>query len=249
MHRYIYCATCVVAGVSNYNNCKKCAVDASGKYLYHFIYNKAEQCIPESEKPSNTYLDEEDNTYKRCYTSCATCSKGGSSESHNCNTCASGYHLIVDQPGMCIKESNCPDGYYLDEEDDTYKKCYDTCKKCTKGGDSTSHNCAKCADGYYFIYNKVGYCIKQGEQPNNTYLDDDTYRECYSTCGTCEKAGSQTSNNCKTCYVYINGTYAYHFIYTQEGQCVGDDQKCTNCYLDEDDNTYKKCYDTCGTHL
>ena len=148
---------------------------------------------------------------------------------------------------MCIKESNCPDGYYLDEEDDTYKKCYDTCKKCSKGGDSNSHNCAKCADGYYFIYNKVGYCIKKGEQPNNTYLDDDTYRECWSTCGTCEKGGSQTSNNCKTCYVYINGTYAYHFIYTQEGQCVGDDQKCTNCYLDEDDNTYKKCYDTCGT--
>ena len=89
-------------------------------------------------------------------------------------------------------------------------------------------------------------CVK--DKPSDCYYDEeeDMYKKCYSSCGTCDRAGSESNHNCKTCLVFINGTFAYHFIYTHEGQCVAENDKCTNCYLDDDDNTYKPCYDSCG---
>jgi hypothetical protein len=45
-----------------------------------------------------------------------------------------------------IKEYN-----YLDGNTGDYKKCYDTCKKCTGPGTPTDNNCDKCANGYGFL--------------------------------------------------------------------------------------------------
>jgi hypothetical protein len=244
---YDTCATCVTMGTSEYNNCKKCAVDSNGNYLYHFIYNRPEQCIPESERPPNTYYERETNTYKKCYSYCATCSKGPNETTPNCDTCINGYHLIEGWDGMCIRESEKPDNYYYDEEENKYKKCYDTCYKCTKGGDSNNHNCARCASGYYFIYDQPGICIRGGSQPNNTYLDYDTFKPCYETCGTCSVGGSPSSHNCNTCLKNSDGTFRYHFIYNRPGQCVGEEEKCTNCYLDNTTNRYKPCHSLCAT--
>jgi hypothetical protein len=244
---YDTCATCVTMGTSEYNNCKKCAVDSNGNYLYHFIYNRPEQCIPESERPPNTYYERETNTYKKCYSYCATCSKGPNETTPNCDTCINGYHLIEGWDGMCIRESEKPDNYYYDEEENKYKKCYDTCYKCTKGGDSNNHNCARCASGYYFIYDQPGICIRGGSQPNNTYLDYDTFKPCYETCGTCSVGGSPSSHNCNTCLKNSDGTFRYHFIYNRPGQCVGEEEKCTNCYLDNTTNKYKPCHSLCAT--
>ena len=35
-----------------------------------------------------------------------------------------------------------PNGYYLDN--DIYRPCYSTCKKCYGPGDSNDHNCSQC---------------------------------------------------------------------------------------------------------
>ena len=45
------------------------------------------------------------------------------------------------------------DGYYLDKENEKYKKCYDTCNKCFIGGNKTNHNFLECKSNYIF-YNK-----------------------------------------------------------------------------------------------
>ncbi len=244
---YDTCATCVTMGTSEYNNCKKCAVDSNGNYLYHFIYNKPEQCIPESERPPNTYYERETNTYKKCYSYCATCSKGPNEQTPNCDTCINGYHLIEGWEGMCIRESEKPDNYYYDEEANKYRKCYDTCYKCNRGGDATNHNCARCASGYFFIFDRPGICIKAGTQPENYYLDYDTYKPCYETCGTCSRGGTPSSHNCNTCLKNNDGTFRYHFIFNRPGQCVGEDEKCSNCYLDNSTNKYKQCHSLCAT--
>ena len=39
-----------------------------------------------------------------------------------------------------------PENYYLDEDDNIYKKCYDTCRKCHKGGNENNNNCDICID-------------------------------------------------------------------------------------------------------
>ena len=242
------CSKCVTAGSSIYHNCKECAKYENGTYIYHFVYTQAEVCINDSEKPSNTYLDNETNTYEKCYTTCATCSNKGNSTTNNCDSCANGYHFIYNQTGQCIKEGEQPDDTYYEEEEDKYEKCYDKCSKCNGKGDSTSHNCITCAEGFHLVYNQPGICIPDSEQPNGTYYDNDTdtYKECYYTCSKCNYGGTASNHNCTECAKYENGTYKYHFIYTKEGQCVGDEEKCSNCYLDEEDNEYEKCYDKCS---
>ena len=79
-------------------------------------------------------------------------------------------HFIYNQTGQCISELDKPDDTYYEEENDTYIKCYDTCSKCSGAGNSSYHNCAKCATGYHWIYNKPTFCIPDEDKPNDTYL-------------------------------------------------------------------------------
>ena len=46
-----------------------------------------------------------------------------------------------------------PDGYYLDKKNETYKKCYDSCSKCSIGGNKTNNNCLECKSNYIFYNN------------------------------------------------------------------------------------------------
>ena len=46
------------------NNCIKCLKDENDNYIYHFLHDEKGKCISEEEKPPNTYLDLETNTYE-----------------------------------------------------------------------------------------------------------------------------------------------------------------------------------------
>ena len=60
--------------------------------------------------------------------------------------------------GRC-KEKKCynvsPVGYYFDKENEIYKICYATCKKCNIGGNLLKHNCLECKDGFIFRRNNL----------------------------------------------------------------------------------------------
>jgi len=253
---YSSCGTCDKAGSEGNHNCKTCYVFINGTFAYHFIYTHEGQCVPENEKCTNCYLDDEDNTYKPCYDSCSTCSGRGTSDNHNCYRCAPGYHFVYGFPGLCIQDKECPKKCpkcYLDDNDDTYKQCYERCESCTKEGNSTNHNCKMCkqnSDGsfaYYFIYGQEGQCVSETEKPENYYLDDDnTFKPCYERCASCSRGGDSFTHNCNECAKGSSG-YLYHFIYNKFGQCISDQERPNDTYLDNSDNTYKKCYDTCGT--
>ena len=238
---YETCNACSGAGNAESHKCTEC-LKKDGKYVYHF-YGEG-QCI--SEQPNGTYLDNGDNTYKECYKSCASCSKAGTSTTHNCNKCATGYHFIYSKAGNCIPESEKPDNTYYDEEDDTYKKCYSKCATCKGAGNSTNPNCKTCPPGYHFVYSKEGVCVAEGSQNCTCYLDgdDDTYKKCYKTCAACSQAGTSKNHYCTECAKDSKGNYKYHFASTTSKNCVekGND----NQYLDESDNTYKDCYSTCA---
>ena len=83
------------------------------------------------------------------------------------------------------------------------------CFYCSKSGTNENNNCDLCKDGYHFIYTQLGQYIREGTQPNNTYLDrcNDMYKKCYDTCATCVTMGTSEYNNCKKCAVDSNGNY------------------------------------------
>ena len=72
-------------------------------------------------------------TIINCYESCEKCDNVGNKDEHNCLSCISNYNFI-DNPSskMCINEEG--NFYYLDASDNYYKKCYESCLKCTGKG-------------------------------------------------------------------------------------------------------------------
>ena len=54
---------------------------------------------------------------------------------------------------MCYNTT--PDGYYLDNDNYIYKKCFETCNKCLIGGNISNHNCLECKNNYTFYNNSI----------------------------------------------------------------------------------------------
>ena len=228
---YNICKKCNTGGTETNHNCIECK---SGLYLLDEPENDG-NCYKD---PEGYYLDKGNNKYKKCYNSCKSCNKGGGETNHNCIECKSGFYLL-DEPGNngnCYKD---PEGYYLDTGNNKYKKCYNSCKSCNKGGSETNHNCIECKSEFYFLDDpeKNGNCYKE---PEGYYLDTENkiYRKCYNTCKSCDEGGSELNQNCNEC---ISGLY---FIDEPEndGNCYKDPE---GYYLDTGNNIYKKCYNTC----
>ena len=51
----------------------------------------------------------------------------------------------TDESKNCFKD---PEGYYLDNNDEIYRLCYQTCKKCEEKGDILDHKCSECKDDF-----------------------------------------------------------------------------------------------------
>ena len=228
--------------------------------LYHFVYNETGRCLNEKEKPSNTYLDKETNTYRKCYDRCSSCNKGGDNTNNNCDECLKDenntylYHFIYNETGKCLNDDEKPSNTYLDLDDNTYKLCYDRCSSCEKKGDKDNNNCKECLKNdnnnylYHFVYNEKGKCINDNEKPSNTYLDKETntYRLCYDRCSSCNEKGDKDNNNCNECLKDNNNNYIYHFIHDKKGKCLSDEERPLNTYLDKENNTYRLCYGRCN---
>ena len=63
------------------------------------------------------------------------------------------------------------DGYYLDTNDNVYKKCYSTCKRCDREGNEINNNCIECKDNYKYQVNYEVYynCY------NNSLIEESTF--------------------------------------------------------------------------
>ena len=120
----------------------------------------------------------------------------------------------------CYKE---PKGYYLDNNDLIYKKCYERCDTCDKSGDNKTHNSIKCKSdfSFEFFFNKSLNCYPRC---NKYYFFDNDYNY-YCT-------GNNEKDICPE---------IYDKLIPNKNKCV------KNC---EEDETYKyefrkTCYQTC----
>ena len=80
-----------------------------------------------------------------------------------CTKCNYNYYQIENDPSNIGEYINCynnPEVYYLDNN--LYKKCYFTCKRCNITGNSINHNCIECNDNYTLNINTNNYinCYK-----------------------------------------------------------------------------------------
>ena len=139
------CRTCDKKATENNTNCKSCFPET------YLLYGN---CISICE--NGFFLDEKDNSVEICKcqnVKCKYCSEIALSLDL-CDNCNKDYYPILNDSsniGTYINCYNLPDGYYLDENDYYYKKCYYSCKKCNEFGDRIRHNCQECINNYIFL--------------------------------------------------------------------------------------------------
>ena len=150
---YPDCRTCDKPADSESSNCKTCK---------DYKYLKYGDCVPNC--INGYYNDENDNSIKICkcdLIKCFKCSK----QSFNlnlCITCNDGYYPKENDVNNINSFIDCYqslEGYYLDNNNNSpiYKLCYESCSKCSIGGNVFNHNCNECKPEYYFELNKNGY--------------------------------------------------------------------------------------------
>ena len=90
--------------------------------------------------------------------------------------CPYNTYTIIDKY-LCL--DNKPEGYYLDNKDLNYKKCFDKCKNCYGYGNEENNNCNECFINNILIEEK-NKCVKKCDE-------DDIYiyeykKKCYKEC-------------------------------------------------------------------
>ena len=88
--------------------------------------------------------------------------------------------------------------------------------------------------GYYSVNSNLAEnkCYQKNEIPKNLYYNNITksYELCYKTCGTCDKGGSSSENNCQSC--------AFNYIREPENRTSNCVESCKYLYYYDSLNQY-----------
>ena len=120
-------------------------------------------------EPEGYYLDKDYHLYKKCFYTCKKCDKEGNHINHSCIECNDNFSFKIKNKNYINCYKNCsdnlyfdntdnsicldtiPENYYLDLNDNIYKECFITCKKCSQSGNEINHNCDECIDNFIFL--------------------------------------------------------------------------------------------------
>ena len=235
------------------HNCIQCANNYYRLFDYFLIYN----CYGDEMIEKGYRLVR--NHWQICYESCDTCSSAPTFDnknnliSHNCLSCYEGYNFIY-QTNDCANETFLEKGYYLDDNDNFYKKCDISCATCDKYSNSINPKCKKCNnDLLYFkaenLPNDICYNKSMIEEINEEYvlserLDDEgnsysIWGFCYKRCTACLKLGNDFEHGCTACI-------PQHYLIYNTTNCVTDNEVVNNgYYFNKTLLKYVKCDDSC----
>ena len=240
---YKGCSQCHDEGNELNHNCISCHNE---KGYYFKEDNEFNNCFTKINIGNGYYLDTINKIFKKCNDRCLTCNIGGNDSFSNCTKCKEDYHFDPIKLNHCIKSNELIDiNYYLDNNDDKYKICHESCLECS----GQNNNCLSCNNtkGYYFKENnennicysnntiEIGYYFN-----NNDYL----FKKCNYKCLTCDYGGSNSSSNCTKCKNIDN----YHFDPIKKNHCIKfNELPNISYYLDINDDKYKSCHESCLT--
>jgi proprotein convertase subtilisin/kexin type 5 len=252
-----------------YDTCKKCSTKGDEddhkciecKDTYFKVEGTNWNCWNDETKDDDYYLDSsnpDNKIYRKCYDRCATCQKGFTQDSHNCDTCIENHYFKHDTKDCAFDKDPTVDEYFgnktahyleknpTDDKLSVWKPCHTTCQICSNGLDGDNHNCDSCITGHKFIYGTKN-CV---DQPPQYYYDDTPsiyFMPCHESCETCKGSEREDCIMCR----YTD------FYYPTEETLLDDTKRCYNgskdydnspgddYYLDKNENelegVYRKC--------
>ena len=177
------------------------------------------------------YLDCPNNTYNNnyicvdCDKKCSSCSKE-SVNKDSCITCNNKENYYPKYDNNLNDFIDCYkslEGYYFDSNNNTFKKCFKSCKTCDKNGDEKNHNCLECNEAYKY----------------ELYLSN--YLNCYEKCPNYYYIEKEKNINKYRCTQDPDCPTKYNKLITDLDKCI---DKCNN------ENNYEyefrsKCYTDC----
>jgi hypothetical protein len=95
--------------------------------------------------------------------------------------CPNGTYILEDEGDNKCYEYH-KDGYYLDLDKQLFKKCFETCSKCNKGGNITNNNCLECKPNYIAYNNSIGITNCYEICDKYFYIDEFEIYNCISNC-------------------------------------------------------------------
>ena len=123
-----------------------------------------------------------------------------------CTKCNDNYYPMENDPLNLGEYINCyneiDDGYYLDIEDEIYKKCYESCKTCNIKGNKLIHNCLECNENFPFKIEKNNYYNCYQNCSYYYYFDNENNFHCTMNF-SCPTEYSQLLKNLKECIQYF----------------------------------------------
>lgn len=224
---YISCATCTGAGTSTVMKCSSCKTG-------HFpLDTNSALCYNDETKPSDTYLDLGSGQYKKCHSTCATCSAGLTGANENCLSCLMNLYL---HNSNCVTICPIPT-YGIDN------KCVETCPNYSVPNTNT-HKCDICS-----LNLGSNGCLYKGKcvncKPPGTYIANAYYNildDCYPSCHDCLTKGTKEEMKCTQCITN------YYQLEDKPNQChnvVPDGY--FNPITPTSPLQYLKCFDYCRT--
>ena len=144
----------------NENNEYACTESDSCPQEYNYLIISKNKCVDDCKNDARNQYEYNNNCYSECPENKKTykeeklclneCYSYQFEYNNICyNNCPSGTFKIYINRNICIE--TVPENYYLDNNDNIYKKCFNNCKKCTKEGNETNNNCEKCINNYIFL--------------------------------------------------------------------------------------------------
>ena len=153
------------------------------------------------------------------------------------------FKLLNNQKYLCVDEI--PEDYYFDIKEETYKKCYKTCKVCYNEGDEINNmNCKICINNY-FLLNGTNNCYNESLLNKGYYLKNDTFYPCHKSCSKCNTPLDiiKENQNCIECNLKDD----YYPLNEDNSLCYNNETIKEGYYLKNETSSFvwKKCHERC----
>ena len=195
--------------------CNKSAGYYPLSYYNKLISDEYKECINDSTKPINFFLNKEREQYEPCYETCRTCNYIGNAKINNCTSCDfnSIFRPEKENTTNCIKECRyryyiTPYGQYKCSKDN---ECNSIASLYIKEKNKCTNNCSL-DDTYYYQYNGecLDSCPKDTEPENNICVSINK-EKCTIDLNEYSLEDTLTTDNIDL----LAKTYAKEYIYTK----------------------------------
>ena len=130
-----------------------------------------------------------------------------------------------------------PENYYLDNNDNIYKECYNTCKKCYQPGDELNNNCEEFNDNYKFLNDSLAIPKNYYRICDLYYFDENNQYFCVQSCPSQYPKIIEPKNKC-----IDNCKNDDEYLFDYNNHCYKEFPENTKLYHEEN-----KCFDSCNS--